>query len=128
MDPRNPLFPEWDEAAKRLAEDRREEAMARVERNAPVSWRGWAETAVRYVAERRSEFTTDPVWTVLESWAVPTPPEPRALGPLMRSVQTWGWCKATGSYRNSVRAANHGRPLMIYRSNLFHGNTRGNHD
>jgi hypothetical protein len=117
--PDDPLYPEWDEGAMRQGELFKADGMRRVEVHAPVSWRGSAELAVRYVAERRPEFTTDAVWAVLEAWGVPVPPEPKALGPLMKAACGWHWCAPTGEYRLSVRPQNHRRPVAVYRSKLF---------
>ena len=118
----DPLFPEWDQQAAREGARRRDEAMDRVQRNAPVSWRGYAEQAIRWVAERRPELTTDPVWTVLEHWQVPKPPERRALGPLMKSACVWGWLEPVDRTSKSVLPQRHKRPLQVYRSLLY---TRG---
>lgn len=115
----NPLFPEWDEGAKREAERRRDEAMERVSGHAPTDWTYWATRAIRYVAERRPELTSDPVWRVLEDWAIPPPPEPRALGPLMKAACVRGWLLQTGRVHKSVRPECHRRPLAVYVSNLY---------
>jgi len=115
----DPLFPESNREAIRQGELFKADGMSRAEMHGPPSWRGWAELAVRYVAEHRERFTTDPVWTVLESWSVPVPPEPRALGPLMKAACTWGWCEPTGETHKSVRPDCHRRPLAVYRSRLF---------
>jgi len=117
----DPLYPEHDLEALRQGELFKADGMRRVEMHGPPSWRGWAELAVRYVAERREKFTTDPVWKVLESWDVPTPPEPRVLGPLMKACCTWRWCEPTGEYSKSVLPQNHRRPVMVYRSHLHIG-------
>lgn len=119
--PDDPLYPEWDLEAMRQGELFKADGMRRAEEHAPVSWRGHAELAVRYVAERRERFTTDPVWSVLESWGVPMPPEPRALGPLMKAACGWGWCETTEQTHKSVRPVCNRRPVRVYRSKLFEG-------
>jgi hypothetical protein len=116
--PHDPLHPERDLESLRQGELFKADGMRRAEAHAPVSWRGWAELAVRHVAERRERFTTDPVWTLLRSWNIPLPPEPRALGPLMQASITWGWCEPTGEYVKSVLPQNHRRPIAVYRSLL----------
>lgn len=116
MDPRDPLHPEWDLDKMRQGELFKADGMRRAEEHAPVSWRGHAELAVQYVAERRERFTTDPVWRVLEAWDVARPPEPRALGPLMKAACTWGWCEPTDNTVLSVLPQNHRRPVRVYRS------------
>lgn len=119
--PDDPLYPERNLEDMRQGELFKADGMRRAEVNAPVSWRGSAELAVRYVAERRERFTTDAVWSVLEHWGVAMPPEPRALGPLMKAACTWGWIEPTGVFHKSVRPDCHRRPLAVYRSKLFGG-------
>lgn len=114
----DPLHPENNPDNARQGELFKADGMRRAEDNAPVSWRGWAELAVRYVAEHRDRFTTDPVWTVLDNWGVPKPPEERALGPLMKATVGWGWCVPTGEYALSVLPQRHRRPILIYQSRL----------
>lgn len=117
--PNDPLHPEWNLDAMRQGELFKADGMRRAEEHAPVSWRGWAELAVRWVALRRPEFTTDPVWSVLEAWDVEAPPEPRALGPLMKAACGWRWCAPTERTSLSVRPECHRRPIRVYRSRLF---------
>jgi hypothetical protein len=118
-DGQNPLFPEWDQAAREESTRRRDAAMHRVDEHAPTTWKECAESAIRWVAERREEMTTDPVWYVLDSWSVPFPPEPRALGPLMKSACKWGWLEQTGRVHKSVRPECHRRPLAVYKSKVY---------
>jgi hypothetical protein len=115
----NPLFPEWDQAAMRESERLRDEALERVDEHAPLDWKSCAQQAIRYVAERRPELTTDPVWYMLDAWGVAMPPEPRALGPLMKSAVTRGWLLPTDKVHKSVRPECHRRPLAVYRSLLY---------
>jgi len=115
----DPLYPERDLEAMRQGELFKADGMLRAEMHGPPSWRGWAEIALQYVAERRERFTTDPVWSVLEAWKVPVPPEPRAIGPLMKAACGWGWIEPTGETHKSVRPDCHRRPLTVYRSKLF---------
>ena len=115
----DPLFPERDPSNALKGEAYKADGMRRAEMGTPPTWRGWAEDALRYVAEHRELFTTDAVWAVLLHWKAPPPPEPRALGPLMKAAAGWGWCSHTGEYRQSVHAANHRRPIAIYRSHLY---------
>lgn len=93
--------------------------MFRVYQAAPEDWKAWAYLAIRYIAKRRAEMTTDPVWYMLEAWDVPGPPEPRALGPVMRGAAALGWIEATNRTHKSVRPGCHRRDLRVYRSCLF---------
>lgn len=93
------------------AERARDEAVDRVERNAPDAWKRRALEAVRYVASRRGEFTTDAVWDL-----VGTPPEPRAMGAVMQAAARSRICAVTDRTHKSVRKECHTRPLAIWRS------------
>ena len=119
--PDDPLFPEFDLDAMRQGELFKADGMRRAEMHGPPSWRGSAELALRYVAVHREQFTTDPVWKVLESWKVPPPPPKRRtlLGPLMKAACGWGWCKPTGEYVKSSLPQNHRRPVAVYSSCLY---------
>lgn len=119
MDPDDPLHPERNPNNLRQGELFKADGMQRAEMHAPVSWRGSAELALQYVAKRRPELTTDPVWSVLESWGIEMPPEPRAIGPLMKAACGWGWLEPTGRTHKSVRPDCHRRPLAVYRSKLW---------
>lgn len=118
-DPNDPLHPEWDTEKLRQGEMFKADGMARADRNAPESWRGNAELALKYVAERRPKLTSDPVWTVLQRWGVDAPPEPRALGPLMKAACGWGWITPTGEFVLSARPERHRAPIAVYRSELY---------
>lgn len=115
-DPKDPLHPEWNTDDIRQGELFKADGMQRAEMHGPPSWRGQAELALRYVAERRERFTTDPVWTVLDSWGVPKPHEPKVIGPLMKAACGWHWCEPTGEYVPSVLPQNHRRPVLVYQS------------
>lgn len=115
----DPLYPEWDEAARREGDRLRDEAMHRAEQNAPLSFRAGVMLALHYIATYRRELTTDPVWYVLEDWGEPKPPEPRALGPIMKSAVAWGWIVPTEKTWRSVRPDCHRRWLRVYASLLY---------
>lgn len=97
---------------------RRDEAILRVDANAPSSWKRAALQAVRMICEKRDEFTTDEVWFILEVNGVDGPHEPRAMGPIMMQAERRRWCAKTDDWRNSVRADCHARPLKVWRSLL----------
>jgi hypothetical protein len=113
------IFPEWDEAVFLTADAAKKEAMQRVAANASVSWLSAAKHAGVLVARRRAEFTTDPIWKVLELQGVQPPHEPRAMGPVMDALVKSGICVKTDRVRPSVRPECHRRPLTVYRSLLY---------
>lgn len=96
----------------------REKAIRQVAESADPEWMRVALEAVRYIAERREEFTTDAVWYRLEQMGAKVPHEPRALGPLMRVSVTMGLADPTDRTVKSIRKACHRRPLRVWRSRL----------
>lgn len=97
---------------------KRDEALGRVESNATDEWKEAALDAVRYVAGKRREFTTDAVWSILERSRIDTH-EPRAMGAIMRVAASHGYCESTDRTRQSVRPECHARPIRIWRSLMW---------
>lgn len=91
-------------------------AIVRVAQHAPDGWLAAAVDVVADICRRRSKFTTDDIWD-----RVGEPPEPRAMGAVMRQAQRDGLCETTGSYEPSRRVECHGRPVRVWRSLLFGG-------
>lgn len=100
-----------DEGARR-----RDEALARVEEHAPEDWNAVATRAVLSCADRLYKFTTDDVWWQLEELGTSPPPEPRALGAVVRRLALAGRIVNTGEWRKSDRAAAHRRPISVWRA------------
>lgn len=94
------------------ATEARDEAITQVGGAAPSSWMDDARAAVMHVAVRTKYFTTDDVW---EQLGDSTPPEPRAMGAVMKSLSSAGKIVATGVYRKSVRVECHARPVAVWR-------------
>ncbi len=97
----------------------RDDAIARVDAHASDAWKREAMAATRAVAEQMAEFTTDPVWAVLEERKVPAPHEPRAMGAIMKGAVDDGLCKRTERHKNSVRPGCHRRPMRVYESLIY---------
>lgn len=105
-----------DDAA-RAATD---EAIERVERHANENWTAAAFGVVVWVAERRPEFTTDPVWAVLERrYPDVQTHEPRALGAVIKKAVREGVIEATDRTHKSVRPECHRNPKAIWRSLIY---------
>tara|TARA_Y100001963_G_C6792589_1_gene456486 strand:- start:8907 stop:9212 length:306 start_codon:yes stop_codon:yes gene_type:complete len=81
--------------------------------HSPSEWRLMAEEAVKEVALNIYTFTTANVWYQLEEWGYQKPPEPRALGGVMRRLKRDGVIEPTGQYRNC--GIRHGSPLTVWR-------------
>ena len=92
-----------------LAEQAADEAVKRVGDHAPVPWMERALLAVRYVSHREPYFTTDDIWAEVGS-----PPEPRAMGAVMRRAAAKGLCRPTERYRHSTRVECHARPVRVW--------------
>ena len=97
------------------AEQKRDEALARVEANADQDWYDAACMAFEEVIAAYPEFTTDDVWAVLKEWQVSAPREPRAMGPIVMKLVRSGAMVATGAYRKSKRPECNARPIAVYR-------------
>ena len=94
------------------SEAARESAIAQVDAAAPDDWKAAAWKTVFSLATRMDKFTTDDVWRAL----CYVPPEPRAMGAIMKRAAKKGIIEATGDFIQSVRVACHRRPLRVWRS------------
>lgn len=98
-------------------------AVEKVEHHPTQPWFDYAMQAVKLIATNREEFTTDPVWAVLERWRwtdeIDQTNETRAMGAVMRKAAQLGWCEATNRTEKSKRPACHGRPVRIWKSSIF---------
>ena len=97
------------------AEEEKNRAISVVGAHAPADWMTRAREAVRVVAMSRFDFTTDHVWEVLGE---DRPPEPRALGSVLKQLAREGRIRQTGEYRKSDRVENHRRPVAVWRVSL----------
>lgn len=102
-----------DQPGRSAAQVARDEAIDRVERHAPVAWRVSALGAVRQIALRARAFTTDDIWDL-----VGPPPEPRAMGAVMRRAGRLGIARPTNRTQQSKRPECHARPLRVWESRL----------
>lgn len=106
----------YDPRAASLA---REQSIKRVYEHADEEWKLDALRVVRYLAETCPEFTTDRVWYVLERFSGAHTPEPRALGAVMRAAASDRLIVATDKTVESVRVANHRRPIRVWKSLVY---------
>lgn len=74
------------------AQAAREEAIQRVEENAPPSWNREADATIRAVAARGEPFTADDLWEA----GLEKPPTPAALGPVFLRAAKAGLIRKTG--------------------------------
>lgn len=99
-----------DEPAIARATAERDAAMAQVEGNAPPEWVDEALDFVRHYLEQHDELFVDDLWTA----GLPRPPQPRALGPVIKRAAANGWMTKSGEHRPSV--SSHMIPKPVWRS------------
>jgi hypothetical protein len=90
-------------------------AIESVTENAGPIWRELALDAVRRAARCNRTLTVVDVWMRCEQCDTY---DNRAIGGIMRRAKELGWITPTGNYRPSSIPAHHGRPLLIWRSNI----------
>lgn len=83
-------------------------ALTQVEANAPADWKNAASAVLARLAASGEPFTTDDVWA-----ALPHPPEPRAIGALIRAAAHAGRIRRVG-WRASSRPECHARPVAMW--------------
>ena len=86
-----------------------EEALVAVYHGADADWLRKAQAVVRDLAAAGHPFTTDDVWK-----RVASPPEPRAIGAVVRWAVQAGLIVNTHTTRTSHRAECHGRPVTVW--------------
>ena len=86
---------------------RRDRALERVRAGSREFYEQAIRVILAYPVGRR--FTADDLWAQL-----PPPPEPRALGPPLRTLSLNGHIAKTGIYRESQRKGAHARPIPVW--------------
>lgn len=97
----------------------REDAIARVDSHAADEWKDRAYLALYQLALTNQTFTTDLLWDLVES-----PPEPRALGPVVRRCSRDQLFESTDEFVSSDRPANNRRPVRVWRSLVYQSSQR----
>lgn len=88
-----------------------DESITRAGAAAPDDWIIDARRILRAIAATGREFTTDDLWERTAS-----PPEPRAMGAVIRWGVDQGLIRDTGRSRKSRRPECHARPVTIWTS------------
>lgn len=104
----------FEDAAEALAVAVGEEAIDRVEANAPEEWLDAVERIVRDDFVPGQSFTTDYIWARLADLAVDPPHEPRAMGAAIRRLKAGKVIRHTGTYVRSIRKEHHGGPVAVW--------------
>ena len=92
-------------------EELRDKAIARALDNAPPDWVQSVWDALDVITRKGPwQFTTDQVWNLCNC----KPPEPRALGGLMREAAAKGMIRKTDRVVPSSRPECHRRPVAVW--------------
>ena len=89
-------------------------AIKQVAAHADPQWVAKANEALDIVIKNNQEFTSDQVWKLLDSWQVPRPHSPSAMGSIMRSAAKSKRIKKTGRFIPSTQATNHQRDVAVW--------------
>ena len=92
----------------------REKSVAQVKDHTEAWWREEAFRSADRVMRRMEVFTTDDIWIDLEKRGVDPPHEPRAMGPVTRSLVANGEVEITGHTISNIPRG-HGRTVKIYK-------------
>ena len=98
----------------KASQKNKERGLERVTKGAGEDWLLKAYKVVRRVAEDHKFFTSDDVWKVLAK-----PEEPRALGPVMMSLERDGVIAATDIFKLSAQGTRNRAPIRLWRSCVF---------
>lgn len=79
------------------------------------NWAEMAYTAVRQVAERKSEFTPDDIWAT----GLPKPSDARALGGVMGRARREKLIEKTGRVQPTTQPESHGTDVTVWRSLIY---------
>ncbi len=92
----------------------KQKAIAEVAAHADPEWVSKANEALDILIKNRQEFTSDQVWKILDSWQVPRPNAPSAMGSIMLSAAKSKRIKKTGRFIPSTQATNHQRDVAVW--------------
>jgi hypothetical protein len=92
----------------------KQQAIKEVESHADPQWIGKANEALDILIKNNQEFTSDQVWKLLDSWQVPRPHAPSAMGSIMRRAALAKRIKKTGRFIPSSQGTNHQRDVAVW--------------
>ena len=97
----------------------KQKALVQVYSASDPAWNWQAVLAGKTVARENNEFTADDIWERLEKAGVSSPKEPRAMGPIMRALETAGICSITDRTIPSARPGRHRGSVRVWKSNIY---------
>ena len=92
----------------------KQQAIKEVESHADPEWIGKANESLDILIKNNQEFTSDQVWKLLDSWQVPRPHAPSAMGSIMRRAALAKRIKKTGRFIPSTQGTNHQRDVAVW--------------
>jgi len=92
----------------------KDQAIKEVESHADPQWIAKANEALDILIKNNQEFTSDQVWKLLDSWQVPRPHAPSAMGSIMRRAALAKRIKKTGRFIPSTQGTNHQRDVAVW--------------
>ena len=92
----------------------KQQAIKEVESHADPQWIGKANEALDILIKNNQEFTSDQVSKLLDSWQVPRPHAPSAMGSIMRRAALAKRIKKTGRFIPSTQGTNHQRDVAVW--------------
>lgn len=90
----------------------RDEALERVD---DPPWKAFAVEALRAVAQREDEFSSEDVWEELDRMGIPRPSEGRAMGPVFMAAVKDGSI-VLERFDHATNPKHHAMPKRIYRA------------
>ena len=107
-------FPGVDTIRSNVPVPEPERSIARAEAGAGEAWMRLALAAIELVARHQDTLTTDDIWS-----RIGAPPEPRAMGAVMRLAARQDLIVATSTTIKSAREECHHRDIRVWKSLVF---------
>lgn len=108
-----------DMAARKIAVSR-DKAINRVDAHADIEWKVKAYTIGEQIARANETMISENIWDALTRNGFTTH-EPRAMGAVMRKLNSRKVVEATDRFIPSPSPLGHGRPTRVWRSLIFGG-------
>lgn len=84
---------------------------------APPGWMDEALALIKRLAAAHAFICADDLWAA----GLSDPPEPRALGAVMRNAKTAGYIEPTKTFISTHQATRHHAPVRVWRCKLYAG-------
>lgn len=95
-------------------EELKRQAIDKVRKAAPPEWMSSVMAALELLCACKTQITTDDLWSIANISGIYKPPEPRAMGAVMRDAAARGLIRKTDRVVPSKRAECHRRPIAVW--------------